>query len=121
MSGLSSLGGLPGLDGQLADAQRARIEARLSQSQTPTGLTAETAQAVAQDFEALTLGFLLNTVFEQLPTDGPFGGGAGERAFRPLLVEEYAKQIAASGGIGLADTIAAELLRVQSGSAGTAP
>lgn len=71
------------------------------------------AEKIAQDFEAMVLSSLLAPVFESLDTDGLGGGGAGEAAFRPLLVQEYAKGIAASGGIGVADAVLKELLRAQ--------
>ena len=34
-----------------------------------------------------------------------FGGGAGEEAFSGFLTEEYARLMAARGGIGLAERI----------------
>jgi hypothetical protein len=34
-----------------------------------------------------------------------FGGGAGEEAFASLLTDEYARKMAASGGIGLAQHV----------------
>jgi Rod binding domain-containing protein len=43
----------------------------------------------------------------------PFGGGDGEAAWRPMLVQEMAKQIAASGGLGLARPLYAAMLRMQ--------
>jgi Rod binding domain-containing protein len=56
---------------------------------------------------------MLAPMFENLDTDGLGGGGAGERMFRPMLVEQYAKAIAQAGGIGLADSVIAEMLRMQ--------
>ncbi|MEM6322227.1 MAG: rod-binding protein [Pseudomonadota bacterium] len=34
-----------------------------------------------------------------------FGGGAGEQQFSSFLLDEYAKKIVSSGGIGLAEKI----------------
>lgn len=70
-------------------------------------------QAAAQEFEAVFLSEMLGPVFSALETEGIGGGGAGERAFRPLLVQEYAKAIAARGGVGVADAVTRELLRLQ--------
>ncbi len=36
---------------------------------------------------------------------GAFGGGTGEDQFTSFLVEEQARRLAATGGIGLAETI----------------
>ena len=73
----------------------------------------DATREIAEEFEAVFLSELLAPVFERLETDQIGGGGAGERAFRPLLVQEYAKAIAKSGGVGVADMVARELLRLQ--------
>lgn len=75
--------------------------------------TRDAAREVAEEFEAMFISQLLAPMFESLDTDGPFGGGAAERAFRPMLVEEYAKQMSAQGGIGIADQVYTEILRMQ--------
>jgi Rod binding domain-containing protein len=68
----------------------------------------------AQDFEAMAIGQLLQPMFDTLNAGGgAFGGGAGEEAWKPLLVQEYAKQIAAHGGIGLAGPVYEAMLRMQ--------
>jgi Rod binding domain-containing protein len=72
-----------------------------------------TAREAAESFEAMVVATLLQPLFSALETDGLGGGGAGEAAFRPMLVDEYAKGIAAAGGIGIADQVLAELLRAQ--------
>lgn len=73
----------------------------------------ESARRVAEEFEAMFLSQMLAPMFESLETDGLTGGGAAERAFRPMLVEEYAKEMAQQGGIGLADQVYTEILRMQ--------
>jgi peptidoglycan hydrolase FlgJ len=68
----------------------------------------------AQDFEAMALGELLQPMFDTVDTaHSPFGGGDGEAAWRPMLVQEVAKQIAARGGLGLAQPVYAAMLRMQ--------
>ena len=68
----------------------------------------------AQDFEAMALGELLQPMFDTVDTaHGQFGGGDAEAAWRPMLVQEMAKQIAAHGGLGLAAPVRAALLRLQ--------
>lgn len=68
----------------------------------------------AQDFEAMFLSQMLAPVFKGIKTDGLFGGGHGEDAFRSMLYDDYAKEIAKSGGIGIADAVRNELLKYQS-------
>ena len=44
-----------------------------------------------------------------------FSGGNGENVFNSLLIQEYGKSIAQSGGIGLADNIERQLISLQEG------
>lgn len=68
----------------------------------------------AQAFEAMALGELLQPMFKTVDTSkGPFGGGAGEATWKPMMVDEIAKTIARHGGIGLADSVMKEMLRMQ--------
>ena len=77
-------------------------------------------KAVAQEFEGVMLNELLAPMFEGLQTDGLGGGGQGEEMFRPMLVDQYAKGMAARGGIGVADAVLKELVRMQGGQDGAA-
>jgi peptidoglycan hydrolase FlgJ len=67
----------------------------------------------AREFETMMLGQMMQPMFEGLKTNGEFGGGSGEEMFRPMLIEQYAKAMGNSGGIGLADSIAREIMRLQ--------
>lgn len=67
----------------------------------------------AQEFEAVFLSQMLKPVFESIDTDGPFGGGQAEGMWRSLMVDEYGKSMAKAGGIGLADSVMSEMLRLQ--------
>lgn len=69
--------------------------------------------AAAKDFEAMFISEMIKPMFEGLEVDDTFGGGKGEEVFRGLLVQEYGKQIAAQGGIGLAHFVQEELIRAQ--------
>lgn len=69
----------------------------------------------AVEFEAVFLAEMLKPVFETVPTDGPFGGGSAEETWRGMLVENYAKDMAASGGIGLSRSVLSELIALQQG------
>lgn len=68
----------------------------------------------ARDFEAMAISQFLQPMFETVKTgDGFFGGGAGEEAWRPMMVDQVAKQIAAHGGLGLAKPIEDAMRRAQ--------
>lgn len=71
------------------------------------------AQKAAQDFEGVFLGQMLSQMFEGVETDGPFGGGFGEEVFRSMMVGEFGKEIAASGGIGVGNAVLKELIALQ--------
>ena len=67
----------------------------------------------AQNFEAVFLSQMFKPMFEGIKSDGPFGGGQAEDMWRSLMVDEYGKSIAKSGGIGIADAVMSEMLRMQ--------
>jgi Rod binding domain-containing protein len=68
----------------------------------------------ARDFEAMALGELIQPMFDTVDTSkGPFGGGAGEESWKPMMVAEMAKQIEAHGGLGLAKPIYEAMLQMQ--------
>jgi flagellar protein FlgJ len=80
---------------------------------SPTADPAKLAKS-AQDFEAMAIGQLLQPMFDTVDTShDTFGGGSGEEAWKPMLVQEFAKQIAAHGGLGLAKPVYDAMLRMQ--------
>lgn len=94
--------------------QNAMAIAKSGSVQTPQQTSnSAAAQKAAQDFEGVFLSQYLGTMFEGISTDGMFGGGAGEEMFRSLMIDQYGKQIAAQGGIGLAANVTRELLKTQ--------
>ncbi len=96
------------------DIQAAMALAKTTPVQAPQKTNdVGTAKKTAQAFEGVFLSQFLGQMFEGISTDGPFGGGAGEGMFRSLMIDEYAKQMAAQGGIGLAPTVTRELLKTQ--------
>jgi Rod binding domain-containing protein len=73
-------------------------------AKTPGARTDAQARAAAEAFEAAFLSEMLKTAGVNAMPSG-FGGGAGEEAFASLLTDEYAKSMAARGGIGLAERV----------------
>jgi peptidoglycan hydrolase FlgJ len=67
------------------------------------------------EFETMVLSQLLKPMFEGLQTDGMFGGGEGEEAFKSLYIDSMAKQITQKGGVGISSLIQKELIRMQGG------
>lgn len=79
----------------------------------PTNKGPDAARVAAQEFEALFLAQVLNQMFAGVRTDGPFGGGVAEGIYRNMLNEEYAKIIGRVGGVGVADAVYREILKLQ--------
>lgn len=81
---------------------------KLSADQLP-----EDIKKAAVEFEAVFATQMLQPMFEELSTDGIFGGGHAEGIFRSMMVQEFGTLIAKRGGLGIADTVSSELLRIQ--------
>jgi len=71
------------------------------------------AKRAAEDFESVFVAQMMEPMFQGLKTDGMFGGGQGEGVFRSLMIQEVGKEISAAGGIGIANAIYGEMLRMQ--------
>lgn len=84
---------------------------------TPQATTASLAHGKAKDagqkFEAQFLSTMFQQMFAGIDTGGPFGGGVGEEMFRSVMTEAMGKQVVKAGGIGLADTVQREILKLQ--------
>jgi peptidoglycan hydrolase FlgJ len=83
---------------------------------TRPGQSADPAKMAksARDFEAMAIGQLLQPMFDTVNTSkSAFGGGSGEEAWKPMLIQEFAKQIAAHGGLGLAKPVYDAMQRMQ--------
>jgi peptidoglycan hydrolase FlgJ len=70
-------------------------------------------EKTAQDFEASFLSVMLAQMFQGVDTAAPFGGGHGEQMFKSFFTDAVAKQVAKSGGVGVADSVAKEMLKLQ--------
>ena len=71
------------------------------------------ARRVAQEFEAMFIGQMLQPIFQNLGAEEPFGGGSSEDLWRSMQVDEYGKAIAKAGGIGIADVVLREVIKMQ--------
>ncbi|WP_262691456.1 rod-binding protein [Kordiimonas aestuarii] len=102
-------------------AQTNAIEAQLAAAREGIGKVgsnlsdAQKAKArdAAEQFEAIFIAQMLNPMFETIETDSLMGGGPAEGVYRSMMVEEASKSIASKGGIGIADNVYRELLKMQ--------
>ena len=89
----------------LDSAQNAQIEAMLK--------IKSKAKSASGEFEAM----FLNSMFEQMNTkvdgEGPFGGSGAQKVWRSFLTNQYAQMYAKAGGVGIANHVYDELLKMQ--------
>jgi peptidoglycan hydrolase FlgJ len=91
-----------GVVGQVANALESKTPAEIK------------ARKTAQDFESMFLEQTLDRLFASGGTEGPLGdNGTGGEVYRSMLVKEYAGNIAKSGGVGIADQVYREILKMQ--------
>lgn len=78
---------------------------------------ANPAAKAGREFEAMMLGIMFEQMFEGIGTSGAFGGGQAERTWRSFMLQEYARSLAGTGGVGIAPLVEAEVARLY-GAAG---
>jgi Rod binding domain-containing protein len=105
----------------------ADLTAPISATVAPTNLIAPTPGAqstaelakrgqikqTAEKFEASFLSIMLQQMFEGTETSAPFGGGPGEQMFKSFMTEAMANKMVKTGGVGLANSVQREMLRLQ--------
>jgi len=84
-----------------------------AQSMARNAMGEDAARKAAEDFEAIFLAQFIETMYQGIKTDGMMGGGKGEEMFRSMMLQEQAKGMARNGGIGLADAVYGEIIRLQ--------
>ena len=95
----------------MADAASPIPAAAAAQSSRPAETPGRMRQA-AEEFEAVFLAQLLGTLTRGIGGDGPLAGAGGD-AYRDMFNFEVAKLISRSGGIGVADVVLQEMLKMQ--------
>lgn len=69
--------------------------------------------ATAEEFEAVFIAEMMKPMFEGLKTEGMFGGGKAEEIFRGMILQEYGKMMAGTGALNMADSVKAEMIKMQ--------
>jgi len=97
----------------------ARLQASQAQSAAAAKNSSRTLNArqidkAAEDFEAVFLTQMLQGMFEGVSLD-PLAeeGETSNEVYKSFMLDEYGKILSRSGGIGLADHVKRELLRLQ--------
>jgi len=79
----------------------------------PTMSVQAKARQTAEDFEAVFLNTMFQSMFTSIKGEGPFGGDGATGVWRSFLTDEYAKSFAKKGGIGIADEVYRALIERQ--------
>lgn len=71
------------------------------------------AKATATDFESMFLSSMFSQMTSGLKGDGPFGDTVGTGVWRSMLTDQYAKNFAKSGGVGISSEVYRSLILQQ--------
>ena len=71
------------------------------------------AKAQATDFEAMFLNSMFAQMTSGLKGDGPFGDTPGTGPWRSMLTEQYSKNFAKAGGVGISNEVFRTLILQQ--------
>lgn len=73
----------------------------------------------ADDFESMFLESSLDRLTQSTGDEGPLGeNGTGGGVYKSMLSKEYAHSIVKSGGLGIANQVYAQMLKLQEGGSG---
>jgi len=107
----ASLGG--GMDGLATFATQQAVTGNPAFTNLKAAKSPEKLDQAAKEFESFFLSQMLDQISSGISSEGMFGGGHAEKVFKGLLNQEYGKAIALSGGVGIADMVRVEMLRMQ--------
>ena len=65
------------------------------------------------DYKRSRKAYMMESMFEGVSTDGMFGGGHAEKIYRSLLLDEYGKEMAKLGSVGVKDYVMQAVLQMQ--------
>jgi Rod binding domain-containing protein len=73
------------------------------------------AKATATDFEAMFINQMFSQMTSGLKGEGPFGNTPSTGVWRSMLTEQYSKNFAKAGGVGISDEVYHTLIMQQAG------
>ncbi|HLG88340.1 MAG TPA: rod-binding protein [Alphaproteobacteria bacterium] len=102
-----------------ADVAMMQMRQSASSAAAPTGKAGNGSVDIAKikksatEFEAVFATEMLSHMFEGVGADPVTGGGNGEEIYKSMMIEQYGQAIARSGTLGIADKVAAALIKAQ--------
>lgn len=83
------------------------------QNSKVSDMTASQIEQTAQEFESLFIGMMIEHMFGDSMGEEAFGDKESADVYKGMMAENYGREIAQAGGIGVASYVKAELLRLQ--------
>jgi len=80
----------------------------------PKGADEARLRQVAEDFESMFLTQMMQPMMAEIGKDDPFAG-PGQDIWRSMQATEYGKAMTRAGGIGIADAVLSEMIKLQEG------
>lgn len=80
------------------------------------GKSAQSADQIdetSKEFEAVFLSQMLEHMFQDVDLDPMSDNGTSDDIYKSMLVDEFGKILARTGGIGVADHVKREMLKLQ--------
>ncbi len=74
---------------------------------------AEKINATSNEFEAQFISQMLSNMFATVEPNEALGGGDAEDVYNSMLVNEYGKVLARTGGVGVADQVKQIMIKQQ--------
>ncbi|MDE2379838.1 flagellar assembly peptidoglycan hydrolase FlgJ [Bradyrhizobium sp.] len=71
------------------------------------------AQKTATDFEAMFINAMFSQMTSGLKGEGPFGSTTGTGVWRSMLTEQYSRNFASAGGVGISSEVYRTLILQQ--------
>jgi len=75
------------------------------------------AKATATDFEAMFLNSMFSQMTSSVKGEGPFGDTTGTGVWRSMLTDQYSRNFAKAGGIGISNDVYRTLILQQANRA----
>ena len=87
--------------------------AGLSSMSRVKSMNMDQINAVSKDFESMFVSQMVGQMFGDSQGTEAYGNNDTSEVYKTMMVDEYSKQITRAGGIGIADYVKQELLKLQ--------
>jgi Rod binding domain-containing protein len=113
----SSMGSLPVT--AITPIRNGRPDYQLADALTRVSPQAQAkAKASSEDFEAMFLNSMFSQMTSSIKGEGPFGDTPGTGPWRSMLTDQYSRNFAKAGGIGISTEVYRTLILQQANRAG---